>query len=95
MRRIILQLFPQPFNINRQRIVVHKFSRTVPDLIQDLPPGKDLPPVIQKNQKQPVFHGREKHFLISAIDLSDPEIHLIFPHGHKLGSLFFRPGSPP
>lgn len=47
--------------------------------------------MIQKNQKQPVFHGREKHFLISAIDLSDPEIHLIFPHGHKLGSLFSAP----
>lgn len=49
MRRIIFQLFPQPFNINRQRIVIDVFPAQIPDRFKQLVARHDLIAVRRQN----------------------------------------------
>ena len=58
-----LNLLPQTFDVNGQGVVVHKFPRRVPQLVQQPVPGENHVGVIEEDQQQAVLQRGEKHLL--------------------------------
>ena len=56
MFRIVIDLPPQPADIHRQGILIHKFPLTLPHMRQDLFFGEHSAPVFHKIHKELVFH---------------------------------------
>ena len=56
---VLLDLFPQAADVDRERIVVHEMPRPVPECLEDHTAGDDKPGVSYQHTEKPVFGGSE------------------------------------
>ena len=58
-RWVLLDLFPQAADVDRERVVVHEMPRPVPECLEDHTAGDDKPGVSYQHTEKPVFGGSE------------------------------------